>query len=311
LKYDISVQQFFDQYLYEEKHQQLRASLQKYVEGYYAAELTQVSTFALRDEMENSSDAQYGIEGGYTLLLGYLQKQLAQNNCDIILSSPAKKIEWRKGYVSVQTNNETYNAEKILITVSMGVLQSETLKFQPAIEDKINAAKHVGFGHVIKIVLQFEKAFWKEKDELQKMSFLFSEETIPTWWTTYPKESNTLVGWLGGPNAKACKDASEEDVVDKAIYSLSNIFSIDVVHLQQMLIASHAFNWSNDPFTLGAYSFDVVNGYKYKQIIRGPIANTVFFAGEGLHDGPEIGTVEAALQTGRKAAQEILRAGKA
>lgn len=37
-----------------------------------------------------------------------------------------------------------------------------------------------------------------------------------------------------------------------------------------------------------------------------PVEETLFFAGEGLHKGKEIGTVEGALQSGKKAAQLLL-----
>jgi monoamine oxidase len=61
-----------------------------------------------------------------------------------------------------------------------------------------------------------------------------------------------------------------------------------------------------DPFSCGGYSYDVVNGKEIKQIIKQPIDNTIFFAGEGLYDGPEIGTVEAALYSGRETAHQII-----
>jgi monoamine oxidase len=37
-----------------------------------------------------------------------------------------------------------------------------------------------------------------------------------------------------------------------------------------------------------------------------PIEGTLFFAGEGLHRGPEIGTVEGALVSGRDAANRLI-----
>ena len=45
-----------------------------------------------------------------------------------------------------------------------------------------------------------------------------------------------------------------------------------------------------------------------KKILKEPLNNTLFFAGEGLHDGPEIGTVEAAFITGRDTAYQLIAA---
>jgi monoamine oxidase len=41
-------------------------------------------------------------------------------------------------------------------------------------------------------------------------------------------------------------------------------------------------------------------------VLRQSVNNTIYFAGEGLYDGPEIGTVEAALKTGRETAFRII-----
>jgi monoamine oxidase len=52
----------------------------------------------------------------------------------------------------------------------------------------------------------------------------------------------------------------------------------------------------------------MVGSKEVKKILRQPIAGTVFFAGEGLHDGSNPGTVEAALTNGKEVAQKLLSA---
>jgi hypothetical protein len=42
-----------------------------------------------------------------------------------------------------------------------------------------------------------------------------------------------------------------------------------------------------------------------KQLVQ-PIENTLFFAGEGLHQGPQIGTVEGALASGREVSHRLI-----
>jgi monoamine oxidase len=227
------------------------------------------------------------------------------------LSHPVKEIKWKKGDVEVVCEGETFHARKVLITVPVGVLQSETIHFSPAITNTINAAKTLGFGPVIKTLLQFDQPFWKNEKftqgkDLDKLSFIFSKAIIPTWWTYYPKDVAMLTGWSGGPHAEELKDLSNEEILLKAIQSLSEIFSIDKTLLQQKLKGWHVANWVNDPYSCGGYSYEVVNGSNYKQIIKIPIENTIFFAGEGLIDGPEIGTVEAALSSGRETAFQMI-----
>jgi monoamine oxidase len=311
LREDISVADFIKDFLTGNEFEEARFTLKNYVEGYYAADTHKASTFALRDELNNSDDEQYRIEGGYIKLANYLQEQCEKQGVQFFLSYPVKEIKWKKDDVEVVCNQKSFRSKKVLITVPVGVLQSETIHFSPAITETINAAKKLGFGPVIKTLLQFDEAFWKNKEftqgkDLDKLSFIFSKAIIPTWWTYHPKKVAMLTGWSGGPHAEKIKDFSNEEILLNALQSLSEIFSIDKTLLQQKLKEWHIANWVNDPYSCGGYSYDVVNGSKFKQIIKQPIENTIFFAGEGLVDGPEIGTVEAALKSGRETAHQLI-----
>jgi len=311
VKEDISVADFFEKHLQGKAFEELRFSLKNYVEGYYAADLNKASTFSLRDELTNSDDEQYRVDGGYLKLVDYLYQQCKQKGVAFFLSHPVKEIQWKKDEVSVITPDQDIKATKILVTVPIGVLQSETIHFSPAIPATINASKKLGFGPVIKTILQFDEPFWKNRDftkgkDLDKLSFIFSKAVIPTWWTYHPKQVAMLTGWSGGPHANDIKNLSGKEIVQKAMESLSEIFSVDIAQLQQKLKAWHVANWVDDPYSCGGYSFDVVNGSTFKQTIKTPIEQTIYFAGEGLYDGAEIGTVEAALYTGRETAHQMI-----
>lgn len=315
VKEDISVAEFIEKYLQGKEFEEARFTLKNYVEGYYAADTNKASTFALREELNTSSDKQYRIEGGYVKLIDYLHQQCLKTEVQFFLSNPVKEIKWKQEAVEVVTEQKTITAKKVLVTVPVGVLQSETIRFSPSIPGTINAAKKLGFGPVIKTVLQFDEAFWKKKEftqqkDLHKLSFIFSKAVIPTWWTYYPKDAAMLTGWSGGPHAEEIKDLSDEEILQKALQSLSEIFNVSINLLHLKLKGWHIANWVNDPFSCGGYSYEVVNGKETRQVIKQTIENTIFFAGEGLYDGPEIGTVEAALYSGRETAHQIIAAFK-
>lgn len=311
LESDMPVADFLNTHFKEPEHVDVRTSLQTYVEGYYAADTTRASTYALREELQKADSEQYRVEGGYGKLVRFLAKELEERACSIILSSPVQAIHWQKNQVVVQTTTGSYSATKLLLTVPIGVLQSGAIAFSPAIPQKLAAAKALGFGPVIKIILQFKNAFWKEKEhtrneDMSEAGFIFSEEAVPTWWTQYPKDVPILVGWLGGPNAEKFKHLSEEDILQKALGSLSHIFTLDSQALKRELVHVAIGNWAIDPYCCGGYSYDVVDGNRQKQILKDPVEGTIFFAGEGLYEGIEIGTVEAALVNGREVAHQLI-----
>lgn len=315
LTHDLPVSSFLDQHLAGDQFEETRFTLKNYVEGYYAADPGKASTFALREELLTSDDTQFRIEGGYQTLVKYLQDQCASTGVSFHLSHPVKEIHWNEGQTEVVSHSRSFLSTKLLITVSVGVLQSETISFSPGLPQLISAVKKLGFGPVVKTVLQFEEIFWQQKQftygkDLDDLSFIFSQATIPTWWTYHPKKAAMLTGWSGGPNANKVRDRSKEEVCNAALKSLAEIFSIDYRFLQQQLKSWHVSDWVNDPYSCGGYSYEVVNGVDIKKRLKQPVGNTLFFAGEGLHEGPEIGTVEAALQSGRETAHRIIASFK-
>jgi len=311
LREDISVADFIKDYLSADEFEETRFSLKNYVEGYYAADTHKASTFSLFEELNSSDDEQYRIEGGYIKLIDYLYQQCKNKDVDFLLSQPVQEVEWANDHVTVISPQHRLTAKKVLITVPIGVLQSEAIRFSPATPNIINAAKKLGFGPVVKTLLQFDEPFWKDKHftqgkDLHKLSFIFSRAVIPTWWTYHPKHVAMLTGWSGGPNAETIKDLSNEEILLNALQSLSEIFGVNNPLLQQKLTGWQVANWVTDPFSCGGYSYEVVDGKKNKQVLRQSVNNTIYFAGEGLYDGPEIGTVEAALKTGRETAFRII-----
>ena len=311
LKEDITVEEFLNNYLQGKQFENLRFTLQNYVEGYYAADIKKASTFALRDELTKADDEQYRFKNGYQNLVEYLETECKKNGVEFFFSEPVWQLHWQKNKVEAITEKGSYLAKKAIVTVPIGVLQTEGITFSPSLPHIKEAAKQLGFGHVVKVNLWFEKAFWEDKTingnkNFDDLNFLFSEEIIPTWWTQHPAKEPILTGWLGGPKAEMLQTKSEEEIIQKAIRSLSGIFNLDVIHLSQLLKKAKFYNWSADSDFNGAYSYAVLNGEKLMQRILQPVEGTIYFAGEGLHHGNEIGTVEAALQSGRTVSRQLV-----
>ena len=92
--------------------------------------------------------------------------------------------------------------------------------------------------------------------------------------------------------------------------SLADIFGMPIDHLRERLVASRAINWGNDPFARGAYSYATPKTRAAQALMRQTAGDGIFFSGEALYAGPDIGTVEAALAIGLETAQTILTAGR-
>ncbi len=313
---DLTVKQFLNKYLPEVKYAGVKESFKRYVQGYDAANIDDASVFSIREEMENEDEEQFRIDNGYVGLINYLAKKSERNGCKIKTAETVKQINWQTNRAKVITNNNTYSADKILITVPIGVLRAKeyeagAIKFNPRLVQQEKAINNIGFGGVIKILIAFDEAFWfdnkfLEARNIDKAFFFFADTFIPTWWTQYPDEKPLLVGWLAGPCAEENSNLVDEQFLEKAIASLSDIFRIPLDYLTKKVKAHKVFNWVKDPYSKGAYSYATVLTKNAKETLNMPVQDTIYFAGEALSDTVP-GTVEAALQSGKASASKILK----
>ena len=312
LKRDTTLKQFLNRHFKESKFKHLWKDVTGFVEGYESASVDTFSTFAFREDwLEAEEWKQFRIEGGYGTLTDKLAEECKQLGCRIIFSSVVKKIKWKKGLVEILcTNGKQYTGEKCVITVPLGVLQKKKIQFNPALQAKTNAARSLGYGYVIKILLLFRNKFWEEQkvqallnENINKLFFLFSDAPVPTWWTQYPSSNALLTGWYSGPKAAKSASKSNREILDDALSSLSEIFKIDKKQLRSKLKAWKVMNWVMDEFSLGSYSYATVAGNKHKKQLEKNMQNTLFFAGEYLEE--PAGTVEAALVSGMKVAKQL------
>lgn len=137
------------------------------------------------------------------------------------------------------------------------------------------------------------------------MGYLFSQEEIPTWWSQFPERSTVFTGWVGGPDAWAKKDATDDELLAESLQSIANIFKKDIDELQSQIRSWYIINWTNRPFIQGSYAYDTVEAPFARKTLNTPVKDTLFFAGEYLYEGPAMGTVEAALTSGKNVAEKI------
>ena len=166
----------------------------------------------------------------------------------------------------------------------------------------------MGFGGVIKVFFEFDRSFWEDQIQrpLKKMAFIFSDAAIPTWWSQLPLDAPMLTGWFGGPSTFNTPD-DPEILYDKAISSMAYIFRCTTAEIKSMVRNQAYANWVTDPFTFGAYSYPTTKTADAMKCVSMPVRNTLYFAGEAVYEGTAMGTVEAALVSGREVCKKIQR----
>lgn len=304
LNTDMTIQQFLQEYFPGDDFDAFRTSVRRFAEGFDLADISNASVLSLKKEWQIDDEKQYRISGGYIRLIDYLLKRCKENAANIIYNQCVQLIQHSTAEATVITNTgERYKAAKVIITVSAGVLQSGDISFVPELTHHKTAIHQLGFGSVIKILLQFKNPFWNKYQN--DIGFIFSQEEIPTWWTQSSPQSNVLTGWLGGVQARRKSSLTSDNILKLSLLSLSTIFNIPAATLYDHLTHHQAECWQQRKYVKGGYSYNTIYSSAAKIILSEPVNDVLFFAGEALYDGPMQGTVEAALHSGKLAAEKV------
>jgi monoamine oxidase len=308
VKADLPIAEFLETHFADRRYDEMRRSITRTVEGYDAADPRRASTVALRDEWMARDDGPHGrLAKGYGALIEYLASECRRHGAALHLGAAVMGIEEARGRVAARCRDgAAYEADAAILTVPPPLLSEIALP--PAARERAKAAADIGFGNVVKFLFRFATAWWTDLGgrDLADLSFLLSDAPVPTWWTQYPDEYPMLTGWLAGPKADRVSSLVEAELIELGLASLGEIFALPADRIGRNLVAARAINWGNDPFARGAYSYATPRTRDARSVLRKPKGDAIFFSGEALYAGPDMGTVEAALASGQETAQTIL-----
>jgi monoamine oxidase len=287
-----------------------------YVEGFNAADhhIISIASLGLQQSAEEAieGDRIFRIRDGYDRLPQFLVEKFAAVGGALHLKTLVERIDWTPGHIRVEANQNgkpiTFEATQAVITLPLGVLQQKSVAFSPT-PDALHEASRLRMGHVRRFTLIFHEPFWEnlQPDELKNLSFLFSFASLPrVWWTAHPAASNTLTGWIGGPDSETFANHTSDQLADLACNELAKIFSLTPTQIRGRLLACHTHNWQHDGLTVGAYSYIPTGSLNAPSKMTIPADNTLYFAGEHTDTTGHWGTVHAAIRSGQRAAQQIL-----
>lgn len=307
---DVPIAEFLATRFGDKRYDELRRRITRTVEGYDAADPQRASTLALREEW-TAPEGQHGrIAEGYGALIDYLAADCRSHGGEVRFGAEVTAIEQTaSGLVVRGRDGATVEAAAAILAVPLPLLAEIALP--EAARARAAAAADIGYGNVIKILVRFATRWWAEwrNHDLSALSFLLSDAAVPTWWTQHPTVHPVLTGWYAGPKADRVSSLSEAELVEMGLASLAQVFALPLERLRGELVAGRAINWRNDPFARGAYSYATPKTRAAQRALTEPVG-PIFFSGEALHAGPDIGTVEAAFAIGRQTAQAVLQTSR-
>jgi monoamine oxidase len=271
-----------------------------YVEGFNAADANRISILALAKQQAAedliSGDRVFRVAEGYARVPEFLLHRFLEAGGEWVPSAPVRAISWQPSSAQVETETgHTFQGTAVIITLPLGVLQAGTVSFVP--QPKIlTVADQLVMGPAARVVYQFDLRFWPDD-----LGFFFApQETPPTWWTTNPKPSSMLTGWIAG---RKLTELTTSNLPEAGLTALSKILGTAA---RRRLLRLHHHDWLTDAYSLGAYSYVPRGAIHASDELSLPVESTLFFAGEHTDTSGHWGTVHGALRSGYRAAKQVL-----
>jgi monoamine oxidase len=254
----------------------------------------------LQRELKNSAGHQeFRIREGYQMLLRHLRR-----NLEIHLATPVSHIDWSTSGVILTALRQTFEAKTCIITVPVSILQNNTLEFSPALsQHKRNAIDVMKMEPGTKLIYKFTQAFWDDD-----LTYMLHQGPAPRWWTPGygRKGANVICSFITADYARRIDALSEDVALELGLRDLSQLLDLPYQTLEANLVATKRMSWGLEPYTLGAYAHVPPGAAWAREVLAKPESN-LFFAGEATayHSTPQ--TVHGAIDSGIRAANEVLQ----
>lgn len=204
-----------------------------------------------------------------------------------------------------QGRRDTYQADRVVCAVPLGVLRG--LEVSPALPtEKQQAVSEVPYVDATRTFLQVGRAFWYDEGVSGNASTDLPIGTVyrhPWADAAGPSERAVLEGYVIGETASRQDTRSRDVLVEHVLRHMERVHPGIQEHVEGAVVKS----WGQDPFGVGHVSWpgpgDVTAHLEALQRPHGRI----HFAGE--HTSVLRGTMEGALRSGVRAAEEVDTAG--
>lgn len=236
------------------------------------------------------------VKDGYDRLL-----QPLKGGLDIRLEEPAHTITYDHHGASITTSRNTYHAQVALITLPIGVLQSQSVRFDPPLPTAKQRAIHALHpGLMNKLVLRFPHAFWQQ--DAAWISEMADDQDFTTWFSLHTAlGAPILVNFQVGTFARHVEQRPDAQLIRQAMIALRRLYGSQIPDP----IAWQRTRWMVDPWAQCAYASPGLDAHhQTRAALSAPVRNRLFFAGEATSER-HASMVHGAYLSGLREAQRL------
>jgi monoamine oxidase len=272
------------------------------IAGDQGASADKLSVYYNNLEEERWSSGEDDYKFRYTFF-DLIHKQIAEQVRDnIVFNTPIKNIDYsEKIVVLTDLNENTYTADKVIITVPISILRRSDIHFVPELPDsKVSAFSKIGMEAGMKVFLKFSDAFFDENILGGTVCAAYIDER-----TGKASSDPVLMAFIMGRQAEALTSmGSNEAIVNALLNELDSMYNNKA---SSTFLQAHVENWTTHPYIRGAYSYSTVGMGDARKIAAQSVDQKLYFAGEAMNLNGHHQTVHGAVETGYREVMNMLK----
>jgi monoamine oxidase len=262
------------------------------------AQSTPAAPLRIADAQELNVELSWGeayrkIKGGNDTLPRVMAQKV-----DVRLNHAVRVIGWGAAGVTVETDRETFHADRAVVTVP-GPLVSE-LGFEPALPaDKVRALLELHYGNATRLVVQYaERDLVKQAIGAgcftDRMPGFVMEQTV------HQDGDPIIVAGLAAGDVEP-SGMTDEQILDSVDATMSAVAGRPLKRL-----AGFVKSWTHDPWSRAVVRAPIGDQRAtVLPLIAAPLGDRVFFAGEHTDGRVGPGGMEGAIKSGHRVAREL------
>ena len=221
----------------------------------------------------------------------------------IQLNKAVKSINYKGDKVVVETSDQIFKANKVVVTVPVKILQDKLIQFIPDLPNKKKAAiDKVTVWDGCKVFIEFSRKFYPVVT-----GFKVKPETLGHklfYDAAYGQDSrHHIMGLFAvGQAAHPYLQLPKEDLIDYILEELDQIFNGQASETY----VKHIFqNWSSEEHIKGAYVYYYEDWRRIRTLAK-PVDDKLYFAGDAYTDGSSWSSVHAAAHSSKSVVKQLI-----
>ena len=238
----------------------------------------------------------------------------------IKFNTPIKSVNY-SGDVILLTDKSgnQFEAKKVIVTVPISIVKSGAISFSPGLPASMTGSLNkFGMDSSMKFIFDFKKNFWGDGS-----GFVWGGTTAPQYLNTGVGRSTlsrTLAITVNGPAAATLSAMTRENQLKAILAELDSVYAGQASQFLRYTLSDNGVtpappvypivavkDWGKDEYAKGGQSYPLPGATDDDRVNIGqPINKKLFFAGEATDVSGDAGTINGALASAERAANEVI-----